>query len=416
MVQNQQLLEKLEQMLKWKKSRKFYAEKLNITESQVDELIADLKKSEQTRESAEIGTYIGALEEKIISLEEDLKNGTGTLTLKSKDEIKTLDELIQKCNIDIEKWEITKYIQNYWGNVENPYWQVKAWMSLKRDSVTFQESFIKFLENYKPVYSSTEKYKNEGVKSNACLIINKQDAHLNKFDESGDNDIYSRFLNIEYQTRIILQQANLSNRIENVTYIIGSDEFNSEFTNATTKGTPQKNIMSYHESFEQICQHEIVMIELMLKNSKSVNVVYVPGNHDEFVGWHMINWLSTYFRNESNIKFDTTPEYRKYVSYGTTLMMFNHGDAIKPSKLAGMFPIECKEEWSNHDNFYIFTGDKHHELSHDFNGIKFYQIPAFSSSKSNWDEKQGHTCSKGELTAFMIDYIHGMTNIFKRPL
>ena len=97
-------------------------------------------------------------------------------------------------------------------------------------------------------------------------------------------------------------------------------------------------------------------------------------------------------------------------------MMFNHGDAIKPSKLAAMFPIEYREDWSSHSNFYIFTGDKHHEVSHDFHGIKFYQISAFSNSKSLWDDKNGHTCSKGEVTAFLIDKEQGMTNIFKQYL
>ena len=94
--------------------------------------------------------------------------------------------------------------------------------------------------------------------------------------------------------------------------------------------------------------------------------------------------------------------------------MFNHGDAIKPSKLASIFPIEYKEEWSNHNNFYIFTGDKHHQLSEDFNGITFYQLPAFSTAKGLWEDKNGHVGAKPEMTGFLIDEIDGMTNIFKQ--
>jgi hypothetical protein len=96
--------------------------------------------------------------------------------------------------------------------------------------------------------------------------------------------------------------------------------------------------------------------------------------------------------------------------------MFNHGDAIKPAKLANMFPIEFKEEWSKCNNYYIFTGDKHHEVSIDFNGIKFYQLPALSGSKSLWDEKNGHTCSPAELTAFLIEEDQGMSAIYKQRL
>jgi hypothetical protein len=219
-----------------------------------------------------------------------------------------------------------------------------------------------------------------------------------------------------YKVELIANQAQLSNNLEQITYIIGSDEFNSEHTGMTTKGTPQTNTHTYHTSFEYICGHEILMITMLLQYGKEVKVVYVAGNHDEFVGWHMVNWLQTYFRNTERVTFDCSPKYRKYVSYGQSALMFNHGDAIKPAKLAALFPIEYRAGWSYHDKFYIFTGDKHHEVSHDFNGIKFYQIPAFSNAKSLWDDKNGHTMSKAEVTGFLIDYDEGITNIFKQYL
>jgi hypothetical protein len=187
----------------------------------------------------------------------------------------------------------------------------------------------------------------------------------------------------------------------------------------TTKGTPQQNTDDYQKSFEEICNHEIDMVNLLLRSAEYVEVIYISGNHDEYAGWHLISWLAAYFRNDvadERISFDTDTNYRKYVSFGSTAMMFNHGDAIKPSKLASLFPMEFRDEWSYFDHFYIFTGDKHHELSQDFNGIKFYQIPAFSKAKGKWDDKHGYTCSKGEVTAFLIEMSQGMTNIFKQYL
>ena len=158
------------------------------------------------------------------------------------------------------------------------------------------------------------------------------------------------------------------------------------------------------------------MLTYLLQECEHLSIMYVPGNHDEYVGWHIIKWVETYFRNIEGVTFDTSYRYRKYISFGNSALMLNHGDAIKPAKLAGIFPIEYREHWSDHNNFYIFTGDKHHELSQDFNGIKFYQIPAFSNAKSSWDDKNGHTCSKGEVTGFLIDLEDGMTNIFKQYL
>jgi hypothetical protein len=416
MSENQQLLQQLEKLLVWKKSKKFYAEKLGVTEIEIDELLNELKNRETVQNDAEAGVYISELEKQVVKFEEDLIKGVGEIIINSKDEIKSIDELIEKCGIDTSVWEITKYVQNYWGNSSTPHWQVKAWLAKKKEEQLFQESFVEFLASYQPVSQEIMSPIVDFRKDDASLIINKQDSHLNKYDIEGNNDVDERLSNILYKVEMIANQAVLSNNLENITYIIGSDEFNSEFTGMTTKGTPQTNTHTYQQSFEYICNHEVLMITMLLQYAKNVNVVYVSGNHDEYVGWHMVNWLQTYFRETTRIIFDVSPKYRKYISYGNSAMMFNHGDAIKPSKLAAMFPIEYREDWSSHSNFYIFTGDKHHEVSHDFHGIKFYQISAFSNSKSLWDDKNGHTCSKGEVTAFLIDKEQGMTNIFKQYL
>ena len=414
MLGNQHLLEQLQQMINWKKSKKFYAEKLGITEQEVADLLKEIRSN--INDEAESASYISELEEAIVRYEEDLSKGTGEVTLHTAEEIRSLEELIEKCKIDTTKWEVTKYVQNYWGNGDQPHWQVKAWLGKKSTEQLFQDAFVDFLSSYVPENQAITEPDFDLDKSDAMLIINKQDSHLNKFDVDGDNHMMNRMSGLMYKVEIVAKQAALSNNLEKITYIIGSDEFNSEYTNATTKGTPQSNIAGYHEGFKMVCDHEISMISMLLKYGEEVDVVYVAGNHDEFVGWHMVNWLKVYFRNEPRVTIEDSPKYRKYINYGVTAMMFNHGDAIKPAKLAGIFPIEHKNTWSAHNHFYIFTGDKHHEVSHDYNGIKFYQIPAFSNAKSLWDDKNGHVCAKGEVTAFLIDVEEGMTNIFKQYL
>jgi hypothetical protein len=404
-------------MLRWKKSKSFYAEKLGISEKEIEKLLKVLKNDDE-EDVNEVGDYIDELEDQVVKYVEDVKSGTGEIVYNSSEEIRTLDDLVERCNIDTSKWNIDKYIQNYWGSGKTPHWQVKAWMSVKKEENVFQDRFIDFLSTYKP-HSKKINSPNKSERPLACLIINKQDAHLNKHDIEDNDSIEWRGSEIEQKVLTILSQARLSNDLMSITYVIGSDEFNSEWTNATTKGTPQQNTDDYQKAFEEICYHEIDMITLLLSNADYVNVIYVPGNHDEYVGWHLIKWLEAYFRDaveEERISFDSNTNYRKYHVFGSTAMMFNHGDAIKPSKLASIFPMEFKESWSEYDHFYIFTGDKHHELSQDFNGIKFYQIPAFSNAKSKWDDKNGYTCSKGEVTAFLIEHGQGMTNIFKQYL
>ena len=133
MSENQQLLQQLEKLLVWKKSKKFYAEKLGVTEIEIDELLNELKNRETVQNDAEAGVYISELEKQVVKFEEDLIKGVGEIIINSKDEIKSIDELIEKCGIDTSVWEITKYVQNYWGNSSTPHWQVKAWLAKKKE-------------------------------------------------------------------------------------------------------------------------------------------------------------------------------------------------------------------------------------------------------------------------------------------
>lgn len=193
MPENQALLNQLEEILHWKKSKKFYADKLGIAESDVDELLKELRTRESIIQEAELSNYISELEETIVRFEEDILKGTGEIVINTKDEIKSLDELIVKCKIDTDKWEITKYVQNYWGNGETPHWQVKAWLGKKSTEQVFQDAFVDFLDSYKPVSQEVMSPKVDFSKPNGMLVINKQDSHLNKYDIDGNNNIVDRF-------------------------------------------------------------------------------------------------------------------------------------------------------------------------------------------------------------------------------
>lgn len=410
MSENKELLNRLKRLLPWKESNAFYAKKLNISEQDVRRMTAYLKYLDFLDNGEE---EYDLLDSKVTSYDENLKDGTAELTFDTAQEIKTLDDLKSRCNIDDDKWEITRYIQNYWGNGKDPHWQVKAWMNKKSDEQIFRDNFLEFLEDYRPSPRKIHPPNNNYGKPLGCLLLNKQDAHINKYDINGNNDIQERFDRVYNKLDIILKQARLSHNLERLIYILGSDEFNSEFTNCTTKGTPQENILPYHETFEKICEHETHVINLLLENSEKVDIIYVPGNHDEYIGWHLVNWLKTYYRDEKRLTIDDSPSYRKYTSYGSSALMFNHGDAIKNAKLAGLFPLEYKKTWSEHNFFYAFTGDLHIETSENVNGIKFYRVAAFSSSVSKWEDKHGFVDCAGEATGFIIDREQGMTNIFK---
>lgn len=55
--------------------------------------------------------YIDTLENKVVQLTEDIKTGKGEVTIQGNTEIKSLEDL--KRLIDTDKYEVSKYVQNY---------------------------------------------------------------------------------------------------------------------------------------------------------------------------------------------------------------------------------------------------------------------------------------------------------------
>ena len=313
-----------------------------------------------------------------------------------------------------------------WGEIGNmfhlrPETARKIWLQYRKKNPTskveknFTEEFKEFLDKYKaPTFSPIQREVKRNLFNKSAIIINKQDPHLNKFDEDGDNDINKRFNSIYTNIESSLIKARTTSNLDKIYYIIGSDEFNSEWTSATTKGTPQKNILSYQEAFKAICDFNISVIHMMYIYA-DVEVIFIPGNHDEFVGWHMAHFLESFYQHNNYVSFDIEPEYTKYRRFNNSAIMFNHGDEVKPEKLAQIFPVEFRKEWGKCDNFYIFVGDKHHNHYKDLNGIEFYQLPAMSNAKSKWDKKNEYR-NKGKLVSFVIEEKEGITDIYHQRI
>jgi hypothetical protein len=384
-------IEQLKVLLRWKKSKSYMAKKLKTTVPKLELLLEELKLKKDSFEKKESADKIQV---------------SGYW-----DHEPTPDEIIKKHKIDTKRWKLS----TYWSKGKNKGFLVSAQFSPISYKEDFSQRFENFLKNKAfsvnvNLISPLSSPPNKGV-----LIVNKQDAHLNKFDIHGKNDIKFRFNQIENKLEKLISQAKLSATVEKIVFVVGSDEFNSEWTGTTTKGTPQQNILTYEEAFEEICQHNLSIIKKLQHHCEVVEVLYIKGNHDEFVGWHMIKWLEAVFNGYDNVIFDTLQLNRKYCRFNKVGLMFNHGDAVSPKELAQIFPMEFREEWSNCVKFNIFTGDKHHEKTLDVKGIKTYQLPALSSSKGRWDDKQGHPAIP-EMQIFLIDGETGNTYIFKEFL
>lgn len=345
------------------------------------------------------------------------QNGKGVLDAKGNKHVKTLKELISEAKIDTRVWNIDNHVINKWdvtnGNGQTyQNWQVKAWLSKNKEveqSIDFEKFYKDLLTKHKPVKYAPIKYDRKSEEN--LLEICVFDAHIGKLSWSGetgeDYDIKIASKRFIEAVKGAIQRAN-GNSFERILFIIGNDFYNSDtILNTTTAGTPQDEDTRWKKTFKLGFTLLVEAIDYMRQYAK-VDILVVPGNHDEqrsfFVGCSLESW----YRNDNCVSIDNGAKVRKYYKYGEVLLGFTHGDKEKEDRLAQLMAHEVKEEWA---------ATSYHEwhLAHlHKQGATKYKVPVYNedlgvmarrlssiSATDNWHFGKGYIGTKKAAEAFL---------------
>ena len=207
MAENQSLLTQLKELLRRKRSKQWYAEKLNITVEEVNELIKELKgkKYDEGDKFLDNATNSKQFEEALrkVSNEQGTIESTITLDYEPKNDI----ELAQLHKIDLEKYIIT----NYWSKVLPSGKFTSSIFSKRKGPQDYTaDDFSKFLENYKSNYIPIPSPQKDGSKLSADIELSLSDYHLAKRHVDGDNDPATRVM------RFFSVAENLTDKVRSV--------------------------------------------------------------------------------------------------------------------------------------------------------------------------------------------------------
>ena len=183
---------------------------------------------------------------------EESKNGL-VLTVRSAD-IKTLDELIEYSDIDLNVWEVDRFIVNSWevtisgekthsGDPETyTNYQVKAWLK-KRSEQSIEsvlEDFIADARNHAPTYKPIKYRKHESGNAAEISIPDLHFGQLSWGEETGED------YDIKIAQELFLDAFDyLLSRVkeydvDQIIVPVGNDFFNVNSSALTTAaGTPQ---------------------------------------------------------------------------------------------------------------------------------------------------------------------------------
>lgn len=143
---------------------------------------------------------------------------------------------------------------------------------------------------------------------------------------------------------------------------LGNDFFNVDNKDATTtRGTPQQEDTRYQKTYRigrEIC---VWMIDACSQLAP-VDVLIIPGNHDEQRSFYLGDSLFCWYHQNQNVNIDNRSMKQKYYSFGKNLIGFTHGYDEKLGNLPLMMALDQPDLWAKAKYREWHTGDKHHKV------------------------------------------------------
>jgi hypothetical protein len=358
---------RLSKLLKRKRSKKYYAERLGVSIRTIERYTKQLNRLKKP------------------SAEESLKKENieeGTL-----ESIRTIEflpsnhkELAIIHSVDLKVFKIT----NYWSKLKPDGKYTSSIFCKRKTPQDYSlEDFSKFLKNYKSNYIPRTSIESLVSKSTIDVEISVSDLHLAKkyVDEKNlkVKERSQKFYNIV--EKLLLRTLNFYN-IDEIVFPISNDFFHSDtYWNTTTKGTPQDVIAEYDEEYEVGFDLLVRCITLMKTICNKLTVILVPGNHDRTKGFYLAHALEVYFKGLPSISFLRNKNNEKAVILGNTFIGYHHGNC-KIEQLPLLFATHPE----NAVNFgkakfrEVHTGDKHHYMAKEVKGVRIQQMPSMSGN------------------------------------
>ena len=372
----------------------------------------------------ELGDTEYQKEKEVINIEEqenDLK-----VYVENSSRVKSIDDLIKHCKIDLNEWEINKYdIGTYevTGFNKDNYpttvtmYRMKAWLTRIKPELNLNLISKYLKEDLKDLSPKIKRIERDRSDRNDLYLleISAFDLHLGKIGIKGDD--YS--LEIA-ETRLfdaidhLLYRAQGYN-VDKILFIIGNDFLNSDGDwpiPSTTKGTPQFN-SNYHIDIYRAGRKMLIKAINYLYEIAPVHVMVVPGNHDRESMMHLGDTVQLYYENNDNVVVDNSDCLMKMLVYGKNMVIADHGDGAKLNSLPAIISQRYKNAWSDVDFVEVHRGHLHTNKSaklaaiEELAGITVRNLSSMSAT-DYWHDSKGYIGNIKKAQAFLYHRKNGL--------
>jgi len=327
--------------------------------------------------------------------------------------------------VDLSIWSVKSYVCNKWevGAKDalkkiqvTPLYQVKAVLE-KRVEIVDAKAELEALkvEFKKKAIVRKRASRPAKVLTGNMLEINIPDNHFGKMAWSKETGGRNYDTPIAAKTFIralntLLDRAKVYN-YEKIIFIVGNDLLNSDDEQGrTTKGTFVSTDGRYQKTFLTVRKTITEAIEAM-RLVAPVEVVLVPGNHDNLGVWHLGDSLECLYENTEDVTIRNEPTAFKTVRFGKVLLGFCHGDKGKREDYPLLLATERSKDFGETLFREVHTGHNHQTKTQEWHGVRVRILPSLSPPDA-WHAENGFMGQQRNAEAFVWNSNEGLITMF----
>ncbi|MGF1452260.1 MAG: hypothetical protein ACFB21_09340 [Opitutales bacterium] len=256
------------------------------------------------------------------------------------------------------------------------------------------------------------------------MVLAAPDLHIGKLallEETGEAYDLSiaRELYID-AVRNLAGRVCATHAIDRILMPIGNDFLTADnLSKTTTRGTPQDHVGSQYETLKHASRAASAAIDL-LQPIAPVEVLMVPGNHDEYTIYALGMILEAQYGQCPQVTVINQPLPRHYITYGQVLIGYAHGHREKQRLLPMLMANEAREHWGHtrfrewHLGHYHHTRDVCYLGTVEDEGVIIRILPSLSAV-DRWHKAKGYRAQRA-AQALVYHPEAGLTTIFRHSV
>jgi hypothetical protein len=342
--------------------------------------------------------------------------------------IKTLKDLFQAAEVDLDKYFLERHLINKWevgakdasGNIiVEPLFQVKAWLKTRKDVLALsdlRDHLIREIVDLAPKHEAIPRDPHNILR---LLEIGIFDLHLGRLawgkETGGDWDVPLAIQAFQWAIDDLIKKAEIYN-FERILFPIGQDFFSFDNEKGTTSaGTPQDTDTRWQKMFTTGFDLLRWAVDYMAIYAP-VDVVVIPGNHDKELAFCLGALLEAWYKDAPEVDVDNTPRMRKYYQYGKNMLCLTHGRSEKHDVLPGLMAAEAPQMWADTLFREAHVGDLHQRRAakylpfREFEGVGVRILPSLAEPDA-WHFERGFSNKLRAAEAYVWDFERGLDAI-----